>query len=256
MNTVKRALLAAGAAAVIGAWPGLGCVAAAAQPRGPRQEQVTFAKGASSATIKGQLKGDETVDYVVRAGAGQTMTVTLAPSHPSNYFNVLPPDSPDAAMYAAQTGEPFSSLLPADGDYKVRVYLMRNAARRGAVSTFTLSVGVTGKALGPLPAKRDAIVAGTHYHATASIACVPMPFGDAAPKTCEAGVVRRGTDGTATVEVSLGAAGKRRILFVKGKPEVSDSMDTMTSSRQGDVTIVTFASGERYEIPAAFVAGG
>jgi hypothetical protein len=253
---MKTALLAAASAALIVASPELGGVVAAAQPQAPPQERVTFAKGASSATIKGQLKGDETMDYVVRAGAGQTITVTLKPSNPSNHFNVLPPGSPDAAMYVAQTGETYTGVLPADGDYTVRVYLMRNAARRGAVSTFTLTVGVTGKALAPLPAKRDATVAGTHYHATAQIACVPMPFGDTAPKTCEAGVVRRDTDGTATIEVSLGAAGKRRILFVKGKPEVSDSMEKMTSSRQGDVTVVAFESGERHEIPDALISGG
>ena len=229
---------------------------AAAQPPAPRQERVAFAKGASSATVKGQLKGDETVDYVVRAAAGQTLSVTLKPSHPSNYFNVLPPDSPDAAMYVGQTGEPYTGMLPADGDYKVRVYLMRNAARRGAVSSFTLTVGVAGRALVPLPTSKDALVPGTRFHATAAITCVPMPFGDAAPKKCDVGVIRRGTDGTATIEVSLGEAGRRRILFVKGKPVASDSMEKMTSVRQGDVTIVSFESGERHEIPDALVIGG
>jgi hypothetical protein len=34
------------------------------------QEGVTFAKGASSAKIKEQLKSDETLDYVIRASAG------------------------------------------------------------------------------------------------------------------------------------------------------------------------------------------
>jgi len=243
-------------AAVATVAPILAAAPATAQPPSPRQERVAFAKGASSATIKGQVKGDETVDYVVRAGAGQTISVSIKPSNPSNYFNVLPPDSPDAAMFVAQTADPYTGVLPADGDYKVRVYLMRNAARRGAVSAFTLTVGITGKALAPLPASKDAVVAGTHFHATGQITCVPMPYGDKAPKKCDAGVIRRGTDGTATVEVSLGTAGKRRILFVKGKPEVSDSMEKMTVTRQGDVTVVTFESGERHEIPDALVIGG
>ncbi len=236
--------------------PTLGGMNVAAQPPAPRQERVTFAKGASSATIKGQVKGDETVDYVVGASAGQTISVTLKPSNPSNYFNVLPPDTQDVAMYAGQTGEPYTGMLPADGDYKVRVYLMRNAARRNAVSTFTLTIGITGKALAPLPAKQDATVAGTHFHATAQITCLPMPYGDTTPKKCDAGVIRRGTDGTATVVVSLGTAGKRRILFVAGTPVASDSMDKMTATRQGDETTVKFESGEYHTIPDAFVAGG
>ena len=38
---------------------------------GLRKEPVRFEKGATRAVIKGRLKGDETVDYVVRAGAGR-----------------------------------------------------------------------------------------------------------------------------------------------------------------------------------------
>jgi hypothetical protein len=218
---------------------------------------VTFAAGASSATITGQLKGDVTVDYLVRASAGQTLEVTIKASNLSNYFNVLPPGSPDAAMYIGQTsGDTFSGMLPADGDYTIRVYLMRSAARRNEASTYTLTVRVTGKALAPLPASQDALLPGTPYHASASLRCVTMPYGDAKPQTCQAFVIRRGVEGTATVEVKQGDRVWRRILFVSGKPVASDSSEKMTSSRQGDVTIVTFESGERYEIPDALVSGG
>jgi len=252
-----RSLSAAAATVVVVlVLPVLGGAPVSAQPQPPREERVTFAKGASSAAIKGQVKGDETIDYVVRAGAGQTISVALAPSNRSTYFNVLPPDSADVAMYAAQTGDPFRSMLPADGDYKVRVYLVRAAARRNEASTYTLTIGVTGKALPPMPASSDALVPGTHFHATAQITCVPFPYGDTTPKKCDASVIRRGTDGTATVEISLGAAGKRRILFVQGKPVVSDSSQPMTSTRQGDTTVVTLESGERHEIPDALVVGG
>jgi hypothetical protein len=233
-----------------------GLANAAAQPPAPRQERVTFAAGASSATVKGQVKGNQDVDYMVRAAAGQTLTVTLKPSSASTYFNVLPPGSDNVAMYNGQFGGPFTGTLPTDGDYKVRVYLMRSAARRGASSTYTVTIGVAGKALPPLPSKQDAVVAGTSYHAAGQIQCVAMPYGDKTPKPCDAGVIRRGTDGTATVEVSLGTAGKRRILFVRGKPVASDSMETMTLTRQGDVTTVTFESGESHQIPDALVIGG
>ena len=46
----------------------------------------------------------------------------------------------------------------------------------------------------------------------------------------------------------LGSAGRRRILFVSGKPGASDSSEKMTITRQGDVTTVKFESGESYEI--------
>jgi hypothetical protein len=229
---------------------------AGGQPPPPPRERVNFAPGAASATIKGQLKGDATIDYVVRAAAGQTLAVTLVAGNRSTYFNVLSPGSHDVAMYAPQTGDPYTGLLPADGDYTVRVYLVRAAARRKEASTYTLTIGVTGKALAPLPGARDAKISGTPFHATAQVQCVPNPYVEQTLKPCDAGVIRRGTGGTATVEISLGTAGTRRILFVQGKPVASDAAGPITATRQSDTTIVSFDSGERHEIPDALVAGG
>jgi len=146
-------------------------------------------------------------------------------------------------------------MLPADGDYKVRVYLMRNAARRNEVSNYELTVTVTGQALAPTPASKDALLPGTPFHASAPIACLPTPYGDTKPQRCEAFVIRRGAGGTATVEIpSKGFT--RRILFVDGKPVASDSSEKMTVTRRGDVTTVKFESGEYYEIVDAMIFGG
>ena len=250
-----RPLLTVAAAALIAASPAL--TAAPDARQGIRQERVTFAKGASSATITAQIKGDATVDYLVRASAGQTLAVTIKASNLSNYFNVLPPGSADVAMHIGSTsGDTFSGMLPADGDYTIRVYLMRSAARRNESSNYTLTVSATGKALAPLPASQDALLPGTPYHASAPVACVPSPYGDPKPQTCQAFVIRRGHDGTATVEIKQNDKVSRRILFVQGKPVASDSAEKMTTSRQGDVTTVAFEFGERYEIPDALVFGG
>jgi hypothetical protein len=228
----------------------------AAQPPPPRQERVSFAAGASSATLKGTLKGSSDVDYVVRASAGQTLTVSFKASNASANFNVLPPGSADAAMYVSQTGGDYTTLLPADGDYKIRLYLVRAAARRNEASSYTITIGVTGKALAPLPASQDAKVPGTPYHATGPIMCIASPYSDTTLKPCDAFVIRRGRDGTATVEIDLGAAGRRRILFVQGKPVVADAQGMLTATRKDDTTTVTFESGERHDIPDALVTGG
>ncbi|MBK6603760.1 MAG: hypothetical protein IPG28_20020 [Betaproteobacteria bacterium] len=233
-----------------------GPLVAADGPPPPRQERVTFAKGASSATVKGTLKGGADVDYLVRAAAGQTLQVKLQGTNSQNDFNVLPPGSASAAMYvSSMTGErSWSGMLPADGDYAIRVYLMRPAARRNEASKYTLTVGVTGNPLAPLSAARDAKVAGTAYHATAKLPCT-LPY-QPDVKSCDAGVVRRGHDGTATFE-AIGAMGvQRRILFVQGKPVAADTMDPVTATRQGDVTIVKVRDAERYDIPDAFLNGG
>jgi len=222
---------------------------------GIRQEKVQFAKGASSAVIKGQLKGDAMVDYLVRAAAGQTLSVKLQKTNAQNYFNVMPPGSTGSAMFVGDSGENYSGVLPTDGDYIVRVYLMRPAARRGESSNYTLTVGASGKALAPVAASKDALIPGTSYHASAKIKCVPA-F-ETTPRECDAFVIRRGFDGTATIDIP-GSAGKRSILFIKGKPTASNAqaMDTLSSERKGDVTIVKLGTSERYEIPDALVAGG
>ena len=222
---------------------------------GIRQEQVHFAKGASSAVIQGRLKGDAMVDYIVRAAAGQTLSVSLQKTNAQNYFNVMPPGSTGSAMFVGDSGENYSGVLPADGDYIVRVYLMRPAARRGESSNYTLTVGASGKALAPTAASKDALIPGTPYHASTQINCVPA-F-ETAPRECDAFVIRRGFDGTATIDIP-GSAGKRSILFVKGKPAASNAqaMYKLTSERKGDVTIVQLGTSERYEIPDALVTGG
>jgi len=220
-----------------------------------RSERVRFAEGASSAVIKGQLQGAAGVDYIVRASAGQTLTVKMQETNAQNYFNVLPPGSAGSAMFVGDTGGDFSGMLPADGDYVVRVYLMRPAARRGEASDYTLTIGVGGKPLAPIAASEDALIPGTSYHASAKVRCVPA-FATAA-RDCDAFVIRRGFDGTATVDIP-GSAEQRSILFVKGKPVAANAQasDAMTSARNGDTTIVKFGSGERYEIPDALVTGG
>jgi hypothetical protein len=124
-------------------------MATVAQAAGPtiREVSVQFPKGETHATLKGKLKGDETVDYKVRATSGQSMVVVFKPGNPSAYFNVLPPGSDAAIFIGSTSGNRFEGTLPADGTYAIRVYLMRSAARRNEVASYTLDVGVTGGAV-------------------------------------------------------------------------------------------------------------
>jgi len=137
-------------------------------------------------------------------------------------------------------------------------YLVRAAARRNESSRHTLTVTVTGKALEPTPATKDAVIPGTSFHTSTKIACVPYieKFRDKNQQECEAFVIRRGFDGTATVEIPQENSVPRRILFVKGKPVASDSPYPFVFSRKDDTTIVTFDTDERYEIPDMLVFGG
>jgi len=129
------------------------------------------------------------------------------------------------------------------------------AGSRATVDPLAVATGVTHKALAPIAASKDALVPGTSYHASAKIRCVPA-F-ETTPRDCDALVIRRGFDGTATIDIP-GSAEKRSILFVKGKPTASNAraIDALTSERKGDVTIVKLGASERYEIPDALVTGG
>ena len=218
-----------------------------------RKEPIHFKKGASSATVKGRIKGYQAVDYVLGARAGQTMKVSLKTSSGANYFNVLPPGS-DAAIAIGETlGNKWTGTLPADGEYKIRVFLMRSAARRNETANYTLSVGITGHG--------DAKVAGTPYHATGTVPCSvgTDPKGSA---QCSFGVIR---GGQGKAEVHLASPGfdvklhkdKLRILRFDGRTVTSaDAGEKVKSEKQGDNWSIGINEFYYYTIPEAVIVGG
>jgi hypothetical protein len=109
-----------------------------------REEQIQFKKGASGAMVKGSIKGSQIVDYRVRAQVGQSMVVNFKTSNSSAYFNVMAPGVDSAMFVGSTSGSHFEGELPADGAYTIRVYLMRNAARRNETAKYTLEVGIAG----------------------------------------------------------------------------------------------------------------
>ena len=218
-------------------------------------QQLRFAPGASSASVKGSISGDKIIDYKLGAKAGQSMSVKLKTSNPSNYFNVLPPGSETALFIGSTSGNEWTGTLAADGEYTVRVYLMRSAARRNAKANYALTVGITGGPAGAAPS-RDAKVAGTQYHATGDIPCSTaegQPTG-----SCSFGVTREG-NGTGMVTVTKPDGRTRTIFFEKGKATGYDMSQADTgkfkAEKKGDLSIIHIGQ-ERYEIPDAVIFGG
>ncbi len=110
-----------------------------------RDESVQFAPGTSSAIIKETITGYQSVNYKFGAKAGQHMVVVLKTDNGSNYFNIFVPGKGpgDEAMFiGSQRGDHYEGTLPADGEYTVQVYLMRNAARRNEKAKYTLEIGI------------------------------------------------------------------------------------------------------------------
>jgi hypothetical protein len=126
-------------------------LAASAQEQA-RREIVRFAPGGSQAVLKGAIKGWESVDYVVAAKAGQTLSIRFRPSRSAAFFNVMPPGGGEALFVGQSEGQPndFTTVLKLDGDYLVQVYLVRAAARRAEKATYTLRISI-----GADPAHKD-----------------------------------------------------------------------------------------------------
>jgi hypothetical protein len=107
-----------------------------------RSERVRFARGASSAVIRGEVRGYDYVDYLIGARAGQHLTADLTRISGPAYFLVRAPGSEDNLFDGSSSGDHFETVLPATGDYRLRVFLMRSAARRNERSAYRLSVAV------------------------------------------------------------------------------------------------------------------
>jgi hypothetical protein len=105
---------------------------------GQKPQRIRFAKGTHSGAVKGSVAGFAVKDYVVGAREGQTMTINLTSS--KAYFVIYSINGRSNDML--ETRE-WSDVLNESGDYVIRVFMMRNEARRkGAVASYTLKVSI------------------------------------------------------------------------------------------------------------------
>ncbi|MEP0871495.1 SH3 domain-containing protein [Trichocoleus desertorum AS-A10] len=100
-------------------------------------QRVSFAPGTSAATVNGSVRGYETRDYLLNARAGQRMTVDLRSNTTFMQVAVLSPQGETLYVGTNWTGN-----LPSNGDYLVRVGLVRAEARRDGAGGFKLNIGV------------------------------------------------------------------------------------------------------------------
>jgi len=85
------------------------------------------------------------VDYLVGARKGQTANISLATKHTATYFNILAPGKTDEASFNGSVSQnQFEGVLPDDGTYRIRVYMMRSAARRNETADYRLEVAIGG----------------------------------------------------------------------------------------------------------------
>ena len=143
-------------------------------------KQIAFGKGKSSASVSGKVQGKNDVDYVIRASAGQTLTVDFKAGKGAAYFNVLPPGSTGEAIFVGSSaGNHFKGTLPSDGDYTIRVYLMGGAKDSDKPVSYTLKVGIPASAK---PASTGKANSETAVAEKACLAAVAKKVGVSASK--------------------------------------------------------------------------
>jgi hypothetical protein len=208
-----------------------------------RTERVQFKRGANSAVIEGTITARQTVDYVLEASKGQYMNVSMATKNGATYFNILAPGETEVAMFNGSVSEnQFEGVLPESGEYKIRVYMMRSAARRNEVANRVEMIvsGVAAKSsTDGRPSGGDALVKGTNYNATGNIPCA-MALGQPTG-SCPFGVKREG-NGSGIVTVTKPDGRTRVIFFENGKAigyNVSEAdPGAFSAEKQGDLSIV------------------
>lgn len=229
---------------------------ALAQPAAIRTERLSIPKGNTSIVVDGQIRGYQIVDYLLNVRAGQSLNISLGTRHGATYFNVIEPGAGDVGIHTGSVaGNQFEGVAARSGDYRIRVYMMRSAARRGERATYRLEAVASGAVhLPALPG--DALVAGTDYNATGSLRCqiAARPL-----RQCTFGVRRESARGTGSVTVTRPNGARRTIYFVRGRAIRYDRSPAdrgdFSASRSGDETIVRIGD-ETYFVPDAVLFGG
>jgi len=100
--------------------------------------QITLPAAGKPASYKGSIRGRAAAEYVFQAAAGQKVRIDLKTDNRSTFFNLLQDGKPEALFVGSANGDSYSGALPAAGLYRVKIYLMRNAARQNITSKYDL----------------------------------------------------------------------------------------------------------------------
>lgn len=148
----------------------------------PRIRHLSFKDG--HATVTGRIKGDADVDYRFSGAAGETAAIALTTNHRANYFNLMAPGETQTAFFVGSTsGDHYDGVLPTSGDYTVRVYLMRSAARRREAANYRLTISLGQHGAAPVGGAdyADGLTGGPDYWRVAGAAIIlretPAPRG-------------------------------------------------------------------------------
>lgn len=139
------------------------------------RQEVVFAKGATTAQVKGVISGYSYCDYLLRARKGQRLTVHSTSRQADTMLQ--------GPMEQLLTDDDPVTLI-ADGVYTVRVLMPRALARKGAEESYTLNIAIVTPSPAEQPAEAATPVVDAHnaknsvdwpgyYHAVVPCASCP-----------------------------------------------------------------------------------
>ena len=126
--------------ALLSLWLAVFAVPAYAQP----EPQAAVSEAARQPVVKrvsGKIKGRQTADYRFYAREGAALSVGLTSRNRFAYFNLTAPDG-SVVHTGSIDGNRYQNAATQTGEYTVRVYLMRNAARRNERASFVLDTEI------------------------------------------------------------------------------------------------------------------
>jgi hypothetical protein len=123
----------------------LAALAPAAFPQeAERRVAVQLVEGDAPYRFEDSISDFEAVSYVVPLRQGQSLHVMLASSNASNCFDVYAPNAAKPLYVGSDSGNVHELQAKISGDYVVKVFLLRFAARDGQSARYTLELKVTG----------------------------------------------------------------------------------------------------------------
>ena len=109
-----------------------------AQGKETTSTQIDLPAAGKPGAYKGTIRGHESAEYVFQGAAGQKLRIDMKADNRSTFFNLVQDGKPEAVFVGSVDGNTYHAALPVTGTYRVKVYLMRNAARQNIRAKYEL----------------------------------------------------------------------------------------------------------------------
>ena len=218
--------------------------------------KVWEGKTAEGAFVKKVDTETKQCTFPAGAKARQTLVVILESGNRSCNSNVTAPGEDSAMFVGSTSGSRFVGEAPKDGEYIVRLYLMRNAARRGETAAYTIHFAVAGGGQGSTAAV-PADTPPTRYDASGKVKCsADKPALD---QWCNFRVIRYLPRKAADIWIAnIAVKSEERYRFFHYENEVftTDDKAKLSWQRQDDNWWVAVDGQEFSLLPDALIFGG